>query len=90
MVRLDPSNAEAFFYQGNLLRAVGEPQEAIQSYDRAIELNPEHAWAYAHRAVAFALSEDPVRTNLDIERAVELGLDRNSVQGMVEEVASRP
>jgi tetratricopeptide (TPR) repeat protein len=41
--------------QGNALQAIGRYEEAIASYDRAIELRPELAGAYSDRGNALQM-----------------------------------
>jgi protein O-GlcNAc transferase len=45
-IRLKPNFADAHLNQGNVLKALGRPQEAIVCYQRSIQLHPDYAIAY--------------------------------------------
>ena len=47
----DRLSAEDFFYLGKAFHQRGEYQQAIERYDRAIELNPQEAGAYNNRGI---------------------------------------
>jgi predicted TPR repeat methyltransferase len=48
VVRLEPALPDAYFNLGNMLMAVGQPQEAVASFRRATELRPDFAEAHVH------------------------------------------
>jgi tetratricopeptide (TPR) repeat protein len=45
----NPMNAQDFFNKGDSLQGLGKHQEAINSYERAIQLNPNHADSYNNK-----------------------------------------
>jgi TolB-like protein/Flp pilus assembly protein TadD len=49
-LRLDPSVAQAHFADGFIRRAKGDHQGALDAFDRAVQLDPNFAWAYAQKA----------------------------------------
>jgi adenylate cyclase len=49
-LKLDPSVAQAHFADGFIRRAKGDHQGAFDAFDRAIQLDPNFAWAYAQKA----------------------------------------
>jgi len=46
LVALNPDKAWSHFYLGNMLRGKEEDLEALDAYERAVELDPEHVSAY--------------------------------------------
>ena len=52
------AEAEKFKTQGNDYLAAKEAMKAVESYTKAIELDPENAVYYSNRAAAFSLQED--------------------------------
>lgn len=53
-IRMDPNIADAHYHLGNiLLMQLGEPEGAIESFSKAISLNPQLLEARLNRAVAF-------------------------------------
>lgn len=49
-----PDDAVAHYRRGNTHKDAGEPQAALKSYNRAIELNPAYAHALCNRGVVLA------------------------------------
>jgi tetratricopeptide (TPR) repeat protein len=49
-----PDDAVAHYKRGNAHKDAGEPQAALESYNRAIELNPGYAHALCNRGVVLA------------------------------------
>src|SRR5580692_8345754 len=49
-----PDDALAHYRRGNTHKDAGEPQAALKSYNRAIELNPAYAHALCNRGVVLA------------------------------------
>jgi tetratricopeptide (TPR) repeat protein len=49
-----PDDAVAHYKRGNAHKDAGEPQAALKSYNRAIELNPAYAHALCNRGVVLA------------------------------------
>ena len=68
--------AVALGRQGNL-------EDAISEFDEAIGINPQFATAYAIRALSYRLLGMDALAEQDVERAIELGLDRAEVDGLI-------
>ena len=51
----------------------GEYSEAIESCNRAIEMNPEYGQSYGNRSLAYAWLDDYERAKSDYDQAVKLG-----------------
>ncbi len=49
---LDVSYADAYNNRGVVLDKLGRYEEALESYDQAIKLNPNHAKAYHNKSIA--------------------------------------
>jgi DNA-binding winged helix-turn-helix (wHTH) protein/cytochrome c-type biogenesis protein CcmH/NrfG len=64
-MRLQPANARAFHLQGVLLRMTGAPEQAVPSFERALQLNAANPWTYAEFG----------RTKIDLGRAHEAQAD---------------
>ena len=69
-IKINPDDADAYFYRGStygLKRNVGE---VIKDYDKAIELNPDHVDAYVYRAGV--TNRDSALVIKDYSKAIEL------------------
>ena len=64
--------AMEWFKKGYASAVAGNYREAIESYDRVIELNPDMAEAYYVRGVAYNNLGDPKQAITDLDRAIEL------------------
>ena len=69
----DDTNFEAWFWLGNYYENFGKHDNAIKNYDKAIELNPNYADAFANRAKAKKGSNDKKGACADWRKAVKLG-----------------
>ena len=68
------------------IRATTLQERAIADFSRAIQLDPGFANAYRDRALAYTmLGKDP-EASADVARAVELGVDSNSLNNAIKEV----
>ena len=70
MIELDPNGAESYWYMGTALVFSGRPEEAIQSFEKAIRLNPFAPSHYFHtRAVShwyLAQYQDAIKEHLKV------------------------
>lgn len=72
-VKIDPVSAEDWLYRGNALSRLDHYEDAIESYDRALQLEPNNAAAWLGKATA--LLYDPSRwgESLDfLNKAMEI------------------
>ena len=58
-LRLDPTNAEAFYYRGYNYREVEMPEKAIENFQRAIDLKPDYFDAFLQMGLLHAEKKDP-------------------------------
>lgn len=84
-IRLNPLDANAYLERGYVHAESGRSREAIKNYDAAIRLNPQLAQAYVSRALAHIRRVDIEQGWQDIEMAVELGVDRTSLEKKAKE-----
>ncbi|AVH70202.1 tetratricopeptide repeat protein [Nostoc sp. 'Lobaria pulmonaria (5183) cyanobiont'] len=62
----------ALGWRGETYRLMERYPEALQDFDRAIELDPKYDWAIALRGLTFCLMERYLEALEDIDRAIEL------------------
>jgi tetratricopeptide (TPR) repeat protein len=75
LLAVDSDNAEAWYKQGNVLKNLNRPMEALTSYQRAIELRPRYTAALCNRgAVMLALGRAQEALN-EFQKAV--AIDQN-------------
>jgi tetratricopeptide (TPR) repeat protein len=74
-----PASARKFVRQGRLLMSRNKIDEAIKSFTRAVEENPNYAEAYVDRGIARRTKGDLEGSIEDYEKAASI--DPNSVQG---------
>ena len=53
---IDPLLAPTWSHRGNILRVLDRPQEALDSYDRAISLDRDNAEAYLNKSYCLLLA----------------------------------
>ena len=56
--RLQPDDKNAHFAAGTALRAIGQWQEAVQSYQRAVAIEPGFAAAHLNLGVSLEMAGD--------------------------------
>jgi len=79
-LHLNPQDAQASAYYN-----LGEYPQAIEDLNEAIRLNPQDANAYANRAISYTFLGQDAEAQHDIERSVELGVDRGLLESDIEE-----
>jgi len=72
---IDPLNPELNLNQGLLFSEEGRHEEALASYNRAIELKPDYAEAWSNRGVALGDLRRHEEALASYERAIELKPD---------------
>ena len=64
----------------------GQYDRAIADCNKAIELDPNLAEAYANRACAYTFLGMDDLSQTDVEQAVKLGIDRVLIETMIEQI----
>ena len=72
LIRLDPKNAEAYFYRAGAFSGKGEYDKAIADCSEAIRLKPGYANAYSGRAFAFTMKGDQHEAIADCSEVIRL------------------
>ncbi len=72
LIRLDPSNAYAFYARGDAYHGLGDDRQAIEEYDKALKVDPKYSDAYASRAGAYTSLGDKKRAMKDYNKAIEI------------------
>lgn len=69
------TRSEAHYFRGNALEELGRFQEAIEEFDRAIELVPAGVDAMVNRGLTYRRMGEPERARQDYDRAIEIDPD---------------
>ena len=85
-IRLKKDNPEAFNNRGIIRRERGEYALAIQDFNFAINSDPQYGYAYANRAVVKAMMGRDFEVMSDVNKAVSLGVIRESLEKTINEV----
>ncbi|MYB00145.1 tetratricopeptide repeat protein [Candidatus Poribacteria bacterium] len=67
--------AELACQRGNVLIMLGQISTAIETYSRAIELDPRHAFAYNNRGIAYDRKREVNKALKDYDEAIRLKKD---------------
>ncbi len=70
--RLDPSLAQAHYFEGNALARLGMPELAVAQYQEAIRLAPENALYYFHLGQVHSSLGEKARAEEALRRSVQL------------------
>ena len=84
-----PHYAEAYHNRGTAYYNQGELELALKDLRDAITLDPKLAIAYAGRALTLTQLERDGEAQQDVEQAVELGVDRTTLEALVGEIISQ-
>ncbi|MGJ3252978.1 MAG: tetratricopeptide repeat protein [Elainellaceae cyanobacterium] len=85
--------ARVWMHRGNALRILKCPQEALESYDQAIAIQPQSCQALSHRAVILAMLKRRSEALASSDRAIALNSDSYEVwnnHGIILLMAGRP
>jgi tetratricopeptide (TPR) repeat protein len=70
---LDEQFERAWLNRGNILSKQGKYKEASEDYTVAITYNPDYAFAYYNRAIAFQRLKQMTAACQDLQKAETLG-----------------
>ena len=79
-VIMNRSGAKAYYSRGLLFLAIGSPERAIGDFTIVIQNNPGHVDARISRSIVYTLIGRHEQALDDLERAVELGADREVLE----------
>ena len=88
-IGLDAELILAYFKRGALYETRREFEKALADYNETIRLDPQLAEAYFYRARTKTLQGQDSEAKQDVDRAVELGLDRAELEADIEMIKSR-
>jgi len=74
VIELNKSNVMAFFLKARSLHRQGEFRDAMQNYNKAINLDPELGEAYLHRGALYLLLKKKAEACNDLKKAVSLNV----------------
>ena len=88
-----PDNAELWCWRGDLIQMASleanyELEDALKSYQRALEVNPSNAEAY--ESIGYyedAIMSNPTSGEIPFRKAIELGAGRDSYYGLARVLA---
>jgi tetratricopeptide (TPR) repeat protein len=79
-VTMNPGGTKAYYNRGMLFLAIGSPERAIGDFSMVIQNNPGHVDARISRSIVYTLIGRHQQALDDLERAVELGADREVLE----------
>ncbi len=79
-VTMNPGGSKAFYNRGLLFLAIGSPERALGDFSMVIRNNPGHLDARISRSIVYTLTGRHEQAQDDLERAVELGADREVLE----------
>ena len=88
-IGLDAELTLAYFKRGALYETRREFEKALEDYNETIRLDPQLAEAYFYRARTKTLQGQDIEAKQDVDRAVELGLDRAALEADIERIKFR-
>lgn len=71
-ITMDPLSVSAYFYLADLLRIKGEPDQAIELYKKAVEINPRFVFAVNGLGMSYAALKDDEKAVQYFEEAIKL------------------
>ena len=88
-ISIDPKMAFAYVDRGMIYGGIGEYELAKSEFDAALKINPRFALAYYNRAIAHTSLGNDAAAVEDLERAVKMGISRNQIEAIIEEIKSQ-
>ena len=82
-ISLDPNFAVAYNNRGIAYKRLGQPERAMEDFNEVIRFDPLNAEAHALRAWLHTLLFEEAEAQGDMERALELGYDKNLMDQLV-------
>lgn len=79
-VTMNRGGSKAYYNRGLLFLAIGAPERAIGDFSMVIQNNPGHLDARISRSIVYTLTGRHEQALDDLERAVDLGADRETLE----------
>ena len=79
-VTMNRGGSKAYYNRGLLFLAIGSPERAIGDFSMVIQNNPSHLDARISRSIVYTLIGRHEQARDDLEKAVELGADREVLE----------
>ncbi len=86
---IEPDNPEVQFNLGTAYLSMGDFEQAINNFTRAIDLNPGVADAHGNRAVAHAAISEDEKSEKDVAEAIRLGAPPDGLAVIIDYVKNR-
>ncbi len=86
---IEPDDPEVQFNLGTAYLSMGDFEQAINNFTRAIDLNPGVADAHGNRAVAHAAISEDEKSEKDVAEAIRLGAPPDGLAVIIDYVKSR-
>ena len=84
-ISLNSQHPVTYYNRGNANDGLGEFQQAVQDYTEAVRLDPLYKFAYGNRAISNTLLGKEFLAQLDVDHAVELGVNRASLMAAIDQ-----
>jgi tetratricopeptide (TPR) repeat protein len=72
VVEINQESHKGWNYRGEILIKLERDDEAIESCDRALQINPDFAPAYYNKAICYALQEQAQSAIENLQKAISL------------------
>ena len=79
-VMMNRGGSKAYYNRGLLFLAIGSPERALGDFSMVIQNNPGHLDARISRSIVYTLTGRHEQAQDDLEKAVELGADREVLE----------
>ena len=79
-VKCDPKCAMSIYYTGIVFSMQGKEKDAVEHFDRALEIDPFQSHIYYRRAIALYNLGEYAMAMRDVNSAVNLGLDDKDIK----------
>ena len=84
MIRLGSTSPLVYFERGLSYVAVLQLEEAIRDFDESIRLDPRFAPGFIGRAITHSAMGLDVEAQEDVDSAVRLGADRETLESLIQ------
>ena len=88
-IRINPNDADAYFYRGYYYAELGNHNQAIEDYSQAIRISPNNANAYNNRGFAYENLNNFVRARADYETALRLDPNNTLYRNNLDRIRDR-